>query len=148
MNIVPKGCVELKYQRVVRLRGEESMIPFALLKDEKERTMAVPLDPLEEALIQHALNGDNEGPQLYRTLVSCIEGLGASVDAVHILYSAEFDLPTRLILSIKSRDKVEVDVPCVEGIACALLSEAPIYISEELMASISTSSSDTERRTA
>lgn len=146
MSIVPKGCIEVKYQGVVKLRGETSMIPFIMLKDGKERTVAVPLDTLEETLIKHALNENNEGPQPYRTLVSCIEGLSASVDAVHILYSAEFDLPTRLILNIKSRDKVEVDVPCVEGIACALLSEAPIYISEELIAAIGTSTPDTEGR--
>ncbi len=144
MSIVPKGCIELSYQRVVRVRGEENMIPLALLKDEQERTMAVPLDPLEETLIQHALNGNSKGPKPYHTLVLCLRELGVNVNAVHILYNDELDLHTRLILSKKSGGKVEVDIPCVEGITCAQLSKAPLYIAEELMASISASAPKTE----
>ena len=144
MSIVPKGCIKVKYQGVVRVRGEERMLPFALLKDERERTMAVPMDPLEETLVQNAFNGNSKGPKPYHALVLCLRELGVNVNAVHILYNDELDLHTRLILSIKSGGKVEIDIPCVEGIACAQLSKAPLYIAEELMASISASAPKTE----
>lgn len=144
MSIVPKGCIKVNFQRVVRVRGEDNMIPFALLKDEQERTMAVPLDPIEENLFQLALNGNSKGPKPYHTLVFCLRELGVNVNAVHILYNDELDLHARLNLTTKSRGKVEVDIPCIEGIACAQLSKAPIYIAEELMASISASAPKTE----
>jgi len=144
MSIVPKGYIKVNFQRGVRVRGETGMIPFILLKDEKERTMAVPLDPIEENLIHHALNGNSKGPKPYHTLVFCLRELGVKVNAVYILYNDELDLHTRLILSKKSGDKVEVDIPCIEGIACAQLTEAPLYIAEELMTSISASAPKTE----
>ncbi|UCG54124.1 MAG: bifunctional nuclease family protein [Dehalococcoidia bacterium] len=137
MNLIPKDCVELKYQRVVRLRGQESMLPFALLEDGQKRTIAVPLDPLEAALIQLIHKGNSSSPKPYNTLVSCLCELGFNVKAVEILYNDEIDLYARLILSKELEGNVEIEIPCVEGIACAQLSKAPIYVSRELMSSIS-----------
>jgi len=96
MSIVPEGCIKVNFQKVVRVRGETSMVSLALLKDEQERTMAVPLNPLEETLIQYALNGNSNGPKPYNTLVFCLKELGFNVNAVHILYNDELDLHTRL----------------------------------------------------
>ena len=78
--------------------------------------------------------------------MSCLEKLGIELKAVCIHHSKEFDLPTHLILQQETGDKVEVDVPCVEGIAYAQIAGAPIYVAEELMATISASSIATERR--
>ena len=119
------------------MRGDNSNIAVILLKDEKERTIAVPLERLEESLLQHALGGDDEAPQPFRTLLYCLDKLGVELGAVRILFNNELDLPTHLILRPKSGRIVEVPVSCCEGIACAHLKGAPIYVAEELMSAIS-----------
>lgn len=145
MSIVPEGFVEVSYQGVVNVRGEDGNIPVILFKDEKERTMAVPLERLEAELLRHTLSGNNEGPQPYRSLLSCLDKLGVELGVVRILYNSEFDLPTRLILRPKSGQEIEVSISCGEGIACAQLAGAPIYVAEELMAAISVDSGQYSR---
>ena len=142
MDIVHKNFVKVSYQGIVNIRGPAGAMPVILLKDAKKRTMAIPLTGLESDLIQRALSRSNEGPQLYNTLITCLEKLDVSFIELRILYSKEFDLPTRLILRSASDRDIELVVHCGEGIAYAQLARVPIYVSEELISSVGASAGE------
>jgi len=138
MEIISKDYIKVTYQGIVNIRGSERALPVILLKDAKERTMAIPLGDLESDLIRHTLDGNKEGPQPYQNLIACLLKLDVAFRKVHILYSNEYDLPTRLILRPGSGPDIEVPVPCADGIACAQTAHVPIYVSERLISAIGT----------
>ena len=111
MSSVIDSFTKVSCQGIVNVRGETANIPVILLKDDRERTMAVPLKWLEAGLMQCVMGRNNRSPQPYHSLLACLNKLGAELKAVYIHHSSEFDLPARLILSVKSGDKAEVDVP-------------------------------------
>ena len=133
---VPEGFVEASYQGIVSIRGPAGSVPVILLKDANERTMAIPLASLESDLIRRTLSGNNEGPQPYHTLIACLGKLDTTFGEVRILYSGEFDLPTRIMLRSASGTEIEVTVPCGDGIAYSQLARVPIYVAEELISAV------------
>ncbi len=139
MGSVPEPCVQVRYRGVANVRGETGNIVVALLKDEQERTMAVPLTSLEANLLEHTLDGNDEAPeppQPYRTLLACFDKLGVELGVVRIDHTDEYDLPTHLILRPKSGQDVEVDVSCCDGILYAELARVPLFVSDELVSAI------------
>jgi len=143
VSAVIDGFTEVSCQGIVNVRGETANIPVILLKDERERTMAVPIGWLEAGLMRRVLKANSGLLQPYRSLLACLDKLGVELKAVYILHSSDFDLPTRLILRPESGQDIEVDVSCSEGIACARIAAVPIYVAEQLMSAISTHITET-----
>ena len=145
MSIVPTNMVEVSPQGIVSLRGAAAESPLFMLNDKQKRSIGIPLGRLESELLQHTLGGNIEelqSPQPYRALLSCLDKMGVALGAVHIHYNNEYDLPTHLILRPKSGEDFEVAVPCSDGIIYSKLRGVPIYIDEELMATIGTRQAD------
>jgi bifunctional DNase/RNase len=136
MRAIPDGFTEVHCQGVVSIRGPESALPVILLRDAKERTVAIPLGNLESDLIRHVLSGSEGGPQPYHNMLTCFSKLGATLREVRILFNDEFDFPTTLIIQTSSGEEIEVVVPCGDGITYAWLAQASIYIAEKLMSAI------------
>ena len=144
MSIIPAGCIEVIYQGITYIRGDEKNISIILLKDERERSMAVPLQDLEVELIHRSLQDIDEEFQPYRLLLTCLKELGMALHSIRILNTPDFDLSTQLILHWKGYPDVKVIASCSEAVACAVIAKVPIYVEEELMKAISTSTPNAE----
>ena len=140
MDTAPGGFVRVRYKGVTRISGTSGPISVILLKDDDERTIAIPVHPFEADLFYRSLQINDEGPQPYRSLLNCLKALGVKLNAVHILYTDQLDFQTYLILHPNEGDKLEINVGCSEGIAYAELSGAPVYVAEKIMADISAGS--------
>ena len=139
MSIVPTDMVEVSCQGIVSLRGEAADHPLFMLRDSQKRSIAIPLTRLESELLQHTLGGDpNEpqSPQPYRNLLSCLKKTGVELGAVHIHYNTEYDLPTHLILPPNPGRDFEVSISCCDGIIYSKITGIPIFVDEQLMATI------------
>ena len=145
MSRVPANMVEVSSQGIVSLRGKAAERPLFMLKDELGRSIAIPLSRLESELLQHTLGGDPDNPdspQPYRNMLSCLDRLDAELGAVHIHYNSEFDLPTHLVLRPRSGQEIEIPSSCCDGIIFSRLKGAPLFVDEELMATIGSQKSD------
>jgi bifunctional DNase/RNase len=140
MDTIPGGFVKVRYKGVTRISGTSGPIPVILLQDDNKRTIAIPIHPFEADLFHHSLLIDDEGPQLYRSLLNCLKRLGVKLSAVHILYTDQLDFQTYLILHPDDGEKLEINISCSEGIAYAELSGAPVYVAEKIMDEISSGS--------
>jgi bifunctional DNase/RNase len=147
MSIVPTEMVEVSCQGIVSLRGEAADNPLFMLKDAQQRSIAIPLIRLESELLQHTLGGnpnEPQSPQPYRNLILCLKKTGVELGAVHIHYNSEYDLPTHLILRSESGKDFEVSVSCCDGIIYSKITGIPIFVDEQLMATIGAVPSDSE----
>ena len=147
MSIVPTEMVEVSCQGIASLRGEAAEHPLFMLKDAQQRSIAIPLIRLESELLQHTLGGNPDelqSPQPYRNLVSCLEKMGVGLGAVHIHYNNEYDLPTHLILRPKNGPDFQVSISCCDGIIYSKLARIPIFVDEQLMATIGAIPGDLE----
>jgi bifunctional DNase/RNase len=138
----PKDFIEVSYNGIVNIRGPSGSLPVILLKDDRGRTMAIPITSLESDLLRHALEGSDKGPLFYQTLPACLSKLHATLVEVRILYSSDYDLPTRLLLHDAHGREIEITIPCPDGIAYAHLTQAPILVAEKLMTAVCASSGE------
>ncbi len=138
MVAIPTGMVEVGAQGIVKIRTAEGPMPVFMLMDEQQRSIAIPLSPLELELFQHTLEEEAPAPpQPYRTLLSVFARLGVKLEAVYIRYDEACTLPTALILRSRQGESFEVAATAADSILYAYLAGAPILIEEELMSAIS-----------
>ena len=142
MTTSPNGFVQLKYKGVVRVPTPERAIAAILLSDGSERTIAVPLDDLEEGLFRRTEQIADRKPQPYRLFLNCLNELGAKLDSVKILYTPALDLSTHLNIRTNGDSNITVKAFCSEAIACAEVAKIPIYAEEKIMEAISTNKSE------
>ncbi len=137
MALPQNDFVRLKVKGVTRISTPERAIAAILLSDNNERTIAVPLEDIEEGLFHRTKQVSDKKPQPYRLLLTCLSELGAELDSIQIIYTPTLDFSSRLIIRMKEGSDITVPAFCSEAIACAEAAKVPIYAEEELVTAIS-----------
>lgn len=116
---------------MVKVRAPERSLPVILLGSKDGCTFALPLEDLEVDILRNELENDGK-PLVYGPMLGCIEQLGASLQSVKIDEPLGVRFSGSLVLQ-KDECLVEVTVPAVCAVACAVLRSVPIYAPGKLL---------------
>jgi len=114
---------------------QDSMVPVVIITDREEKGfIQIAIGPAEAAAISHGYEGrKHPRPLTHDLLKNVIEAFNAKVDKIVIHDLRDETYYARICLKTKDGE-MEIDSRPSDAIALAVRTDAPIYVSEEVVA--------------